>query len=461
MKVHPIDWRYGSEEMRRLLSYENFIRLCAEIELVVLEEQAKAGLVPRDAPDHVRKALKALRCEDVIEEERRTKHDIFALLNVLRRLTEYAEWLHIGLTSEDVKETARVIVLREALKRIILEAAELTIALSEKAESTADLPCVGRTHGLHAAPTTMGYKLAVFAAEIARHLKRLVRAWSELDYAKLSGPVGVHTALGEIGEEIERRALGRFGLRPDKSATQLVARDRWLEVFLTLAMLSTTLERLATEIRNLSRTEISEVAEPFGEEQIGSSAMPHKQNPIMCERVSGLARVVRALALAELENTVLWHERDLSNSAAERCIIPEIFLLVDEQLRLMRRVISGLRIFEHNVRKNLEMTRGLIFDEALVTALALKGMGRMRAYHYVRKLVRQCLQTGEHLMQLALKDEVVLRYLTPEEIRRVFDVRERTRVASRRARELATEARRVAQQVIRELGEGEDKRENQ
>jgi len=441
MHIHPINWRYGTNQMREIFSYEHFIKVCALLELKTAEIQAKYKLIPLTQRDleEIRLAIENLDVKEVIEEEKRIKHDIFALLTVLAKKTPKAEWIHVGLTSEDIKDTARVIILRKALSLVIKKTIELAEILADFVEKYADLACVGRTHGIHAAPITLGYKFAVFLDEIKRHISRLLNVYQEIGYGKLSGPVGTHNSLGDLGEKIEKEVLAEFNLSPAKSATQLVPRDTWAHMFLILAMLSTTLQKMATEVRNLQRTEILEVAEPFSPTQIGSSALPHKQNPVMCERVSGLSRVVRALAHAFLENTVLWHERDMSNSAPERCIMPEIFLLVDEQLEKMKKVISGLRVFGDNIKRNLELTYGAIFDETLVTLLVLKGISRMRAYMIVRKLVEKAFKERKHLKEIILEEKEIKSIFSEDELRKIFEITERIKIARKRALEILKE----------------------
>ncbi len=432
-KVHPVEYRYGSEELRKILSVQNFYRTMAWVEYLVAQAQERRGLVPRGTSDALKKAIDSLSVDEVFEEEKKTRHDIMALINVLaRKMGELGDWLHIGLTSADLRDTAKIVIIREALGIVKKKILRLISVLSELAERYIDTPCVARTHGIHANIYLFGRKFAVFAEEFLRHWERIEDLEKRLYVGKISGAVGIHTSLGTIGEEIEREVLSELGLRPDESATQIISRDILAELFLVLANISSSLDKIATEIRNLQRTEIAEVEEEFASTQIGSTAMPHKRNPITAENISSLARILRGLMVVALENVVLWHERDLTNSGSERVLIPEAFLLLDEQLNKAIRLLSNLKVNVDNIHKNISLTRGLIFSEIIANALALKGYGRAKAYMLVRKLAMESQEKGVPFERVVLNNDIFRKYFTEEELVGLFEPKHHLKVAKER-----------------------------
>lgn len=431
--AHPIDYRYGSEELRRIFSPQNIIKTYALIEAVVAEVQAELGLIPKEAVPAIKQAAASVTFEEVDEEEKRIKHDIMALVSVMaRKAGKWGEYIHWGLTSSDIKDTAMALLVRDALSYIEKKLRALIFLLSKLAYDNVDLPCVGRTHGVHANVYSFGHKFAVFADEFMRHLERLEEVKERVLVGKLSGAVGIHTALGEIGEEMERRALGELGLSVAEIATQVVPRDRLAELILVLSLLSSSLDKLATEIRNLQRTEIGEVEEPFHEEQVGSSTMPHKRNPILCESISGLARIIRSLTISALENIILWHERDLTNSSMERVLLPDVFLLIDEQLSKALRVLGGLRVNKERILRNLNWTKGLLFSEAVMMKLAEKGMGRQTAHSLVRKLAMKAYEKNLDFKDVLINNEEIRKYLSEDDIKKIFDATRYIVVAKKR-----------------------------
>ena len=354
-----------------------------EVELAALEGWAATGAVPRDAVDAIRSKARAPSAQRVAEIEARTHHDVAAFVDaVAAELGDEGRWFHYGLTSSDVLDTALALQIREA-GALILEgvdrAFDAVVALAEQHRETV---MIGRTHGVHAEPTTFGLKLAGWAFALERDRTRMTAALDGMRVGKLSGAVGTYSA---ADPEVERVACERLGLEPAPSATQILQRDRHAEVLNTLALLAASLERFALEVRHLARTEVREVEEPFGSGQKGSSAMPHKRNPIVAERICGLARVVRGAAIAGLENVALWHERDISHSSAERVVIPDAFLAVDYMLDRFAWLAEGLVVRAERMRENLDSSHGLYFSQRLLLALVESGLSRDDAYRLVQR----------------------------------------------------------------------------
>src|SRR3954447_3943929 len=336
--------------------------------------------------------------EAVKEREQVTDHDVAAFVDVLAASAGPAgRWIHYGLTSSDVLDTALALQLRAAGEVILTGARELAVALAERAREFADTPCVGRTHGVHAEPTSFGLKLAGFAFEAHRNAERLERAFAQAATGAISGAVGTYASLGP---DYERRVLERLGLAAEPVSTQVVPRDRHAEVLGAIALAGAGLERFATEIRHLQRTEVREVEEPFRAGQKGSSAMPHKRNPITAERITGLARVLRGYAQAGYENVALWHERDISHSGAERVVLPDATILLDYMQHLALRVARGMVVHADRMRANLELTSGALFSRGLLLPLVEQGMQRDDAYRIVQRLAQQSWDTGTPLRDL-------------------------------------------------------------
>jgi adenylosuccinate lyase len=334
----------------------------------------------------------------VQERERVTDHDVAAFVDVLAASAGPAgRWIHFGLTSSDVLDTALALQLRRAGEPIVAGARELALALAERAREHAGTLCVGRTHGVHAEPTSFGLKLAGFAMEAHRNAERLERAFAQAATGAISGAVGTYATLGP---DFERRVLDRLGLAAEPVSTQVVPRDRHAELLSAVALAGAGLERFATEIRHLQRTEVREVEEPFRAGQKGSSAMPHKRNPITCERLTGLARVLRGYAQTGLEDVALWHERDISHSGAERVVLPDATILLDYMQHLALRVVRGMVVHEDRMRANLELTSGALFSQRVLLALVAQGLQRDDAYRIVQRLAQQAWDTGTPLREL-------------------------------------------------------------
>jgi adenylosuccinate lyase len=375
--------RYSRPAMAQVWSDERKLGAWLEVELAAVEAWAELGVVPGEAAGAIRKHARVPAPERVAELERTTGHDLAAFVDAVQaELGEEGRWLHFGLTSSDVVDTGLALQVRDA-GTLLLEGLERAFAaVATRAEEHRGTLCIGRTHGVHGEPTTFGAKLAGWAFELDRDRDRLRRALGDMRFGKLSGAVGTYSA---TDPELERIACERLGLEPEPVSTQVVPRDRHAELLSALALVASSLERFAVEIRHLARTEVREVQEPFGAGQKGSSAMPHKRNPIVAERICGLARVVRAAATVGLENVALWHERDISHSSAERVVLPDAFLALDYMLDRFAWLIEGLVVVPGRMRANLDASHGLFFSQRVLLALVEAGMPRDEAYRLVQE----------------------------------------------------------------------------
>jgi adenylosuccinate lyase len=373
-----------------------------EVELAALDAWAEVGRVPQEAADAIRAAAKAPTPERVREIEERTQHDVAAFVDaVAEGLGEHGRWFHYGLTSSDVLDTALSLQIQEAGRLILAGLARAFDGVVARAEEHRDTVTIGRTHGVHAEPTTFGLKLAGWAFELDRDRVRVDRALEGLRVGKLSGAVGTYSA---TDPEIERLACERLGLEPAPSSTQILQRDRHAELLSALAVVASSLETFALEIRHLARTEVREVQEPFGKGQKGSSAMPHKRNPVVSERLCGLARVVRGAALVGLENVALWHERDISHSSAERVVVPDAFLALDYMLDRFAWLVEGLVVFPERMRRNLEQSHFLFFSQRVLLALVESGLARDEAYRLVQRASMRAWEEEQDFRQLVRAD---------------------------------------------------------
>jgi adenylosuccinate lyase len=393
-----------------------------EVELAALDGWAETGIVPREAIDTIRERAVVPTPERVAEIEARTHHDVAAFVDaVAEGLGEEGRWFHYGLTSSDVLDTALSLQIRDAGALILAGIDRAFAAVVARAEEHRETLTIGRTHGVHAEPTTFGLKLAGWAFALERDRTRVARALEGMRVGKLSGAVGTYSA---ADPEVERVACERLGLEPAPSSTQILQRDRHAEVLNVLALLATSLERFALEIRHLARTEVREVEEPFGSGQKGSSAMPHKRNPIVSERICGLARVVRAGAVAGLENVALWHERDISHSSAERIVLPDAFLAVDYMLDRLAWLLEGLVVRAERMRENLDSSHRLYFSQRLLLALVEAGLARDDAYRLVQRHAMRAWDEGLDFPELVRADtEIAARV----DLDAVFDLAAYTR----------------------------------
>jgi len=389
------------------------------VELLACEAWAELGKVPREALAVIRKRA-GYDLNRIQEIEREVRHDVVAFVSaVAERVGPEARYIHLGLTSYDVVDTALAVQLQEAATILIEELEALRLVLADLARRNKQTVMVGRTHGVHAEPLTFGLKLALWYTEAGRDLDRLRRAKETVACGKLSGAVGTFAHLPPF---VEQYVCVRLGLTPAPISSQILSRDRHAEFLLTLALIGTSLDKFATEIRHLQRTEVLEVEEPFVEGQKGSSAMPHKRNPVACEQVSGLARLLRSYAQAGLENVPLWHERDISHSSVERIVLPDATILLDYLLVRFRGILEGLQTYPDRMRQNMELTGGLIFSEAVLLALVDKGLSRDEAYRLVQRHAMKAWESREPFKPLLLADPEVRRHLSPAEIENCFDL---------------------------------------
>jgi adenylosuccinate lyase len=406
--------------MALVWSEERKLESWLQVEVAACEALADAGVIPKDDVARI-KAVAPPDPEAVRERERVTDHDVAAFVDVVSEsVGEAGRWIHFGLTSSDVLDTALALQLREAGRELFAGADALTAALVARAREFGDALCVGRTHGVHAEPTTFGLRLAGFAFESRRNADRLRAAFAAAEVGKLSGAVGTYSSLGP---EIERATLERLGLRPEDVSTQVVPRDRHAEILTAIALAGAGLERLATEVRHLQRTEVREVEEPFREGQKGSSAMPHKRNPITSERVTGLARLLRGYAQAGLENVALWHDRDISHSSVERVALPDATTLLDYMQHLMVRVVEGMRVNVERMRENLELTHGALFSQTVLSALVESGMTRDQAYRVVQRDAQRAWDERRPFRELLEAEPEVTERVALERFDELFDYR--------------------------------------
>jgi adenylosuccinate lyase len=411
--------------MAGVWSDESKLARWLDVELAALEAWAELGAVPADAVAVIRAQAHAPSPERVAELERETHHDVAAFVDVVaEQLGDAGRWVHHGLTSSDVVDTALSLQVRDAGELILVGLQRSFDAVVERAWRHKDDVCIGRTHGIHAEPTTFGLKLAGWAFELDRARARIVHALETMRVGKLSGAVGTYAA---TDPELERLACERLGLEPDPVSTQIVQRDRHAELLSALALVAASLDKFALEIRHLARTEVGEVAEPFGKGQKGSSAMPHKRNPVVAERICGLARVVRAGAIVGLENVALWHERDISHSSAERVTIPDSFLALDYMLDRFAWLVDGLVVRSEQMRRNLELSRGLYFSQRLLLALVETGLSRDDAYRLVQGHAMRAWEEELDFPELVRADTEIGRRLNPAALDAIFDLGHYTR----------------------------------
>jgi adenylosuccinate lyase len=389
--------RYTRPEIGAVWSPQSKLECWLEVELAATEAWAEEGVVPREAAEAAR-ADASFTVEAVEERERVTDHDVAAFVDVVAHsVGELGRWIHYGLTSSDVLDTALALQLRRAGEIVVAGARAYRDALVERALEHRDTLCVGRTHGVHAEPTTFGLRLAGFAFEADRNARQLAAAFEQVQVGKLSGAVGTYAS---VPPAIEARVMERLGLRREDVATQVVPRDRHASLLSAIAIAGGGLERFATEVRNLQRTEVREVEEPFAAGQKGSSAMPHKRNPIRTERITGLARVLRGYATTGVENVALWHERDISHSGAERVILPDSTILLDYMQDLAAKVASGMTVHAERMKENLGITHGALFSQRALTALVESGMARDDAYRVVQENAQRAWDTGTEFRDL-------------------------------------------------------------
>jgi adenylosuccinate lyase len=398
---------------------QNKFQKWLEVEIATAEVEAEAGLIPKSAARAIRRKA-GFEVERILEIERQVKHDVIAFTtNVAEHVGREGRYLHYGLTSNDVVDTAQALQVREASQLLLAGQQRLGVVLKKRALEFKHTPMIGRTHGIHAEPITFGCKLAIWFEENRRNTERLAYAAEQMRVGKISGAVGSYT---HLAPSIEKKICDRLGLRPAPVSSQVIQRDRHAFYLCTLAVCAASLEKIALEVRGLQRTEVREVEEYFSPEQKGSSAMPHKRNPVTAEQICGLARVVRANAQAALENMALWHERDISHSSVERVILPDSTILLDYLLAKTTKLVETMFVYPGRMRENLDLLKGLIFSGQLLLELVEKGASREEAYRWVQRNAMQVWETREDFRSLAERDEDIRRYLKPGEIARVFNV---------------------------------------
>lgn len=411
--------RYILPEMGAVWTQENRYRKWLEVELAVCEVQSEKGIIPEDSWNIIKeKADFDIKRIDEIESV--VKHDVIAFLtSVAEYIGPDSRYIHLGMTSSDVLDTATSLQLKDAGMLLLDDLGKLKAVLRKRALEFKDTPCIGRSHGIHAEPMTFGLKLALWYDETCRNIERLERSVDIISVGKISGAVGT---FAHLDPEIEEEVCRKLNIRPAPVSTQIIQRDRHSDYLSTLALIGSSLEKISVEIRHLQRTEVLEAEEYFSKGQKGSSAMPHKRNPIISERISGLARLLRSNSIASLENVALWHERDISHSSVERVIFPDSNILLDYMLFKVTGTIEKLIVYPEQMKKNLNKTKGLIFSQSLLLALVKQGITREHAYKLVQNSAMQCRNQNKNFQEMVNSDKDVGEYLSEEEIDRCFDL---------------------------------------
>ncbi|MEX2348392.1 MAG: adenylosuccinate lyase [Nitrosopumilaceae archaeon] len=425
MPILPIDGgRYGTIEMREIFDDQKKIQYQLEIEATVAESQSEIGMVPKDAAQNIAKTARSgkITARRVRQLEAKSDHDTAALVEALseRCKPSAKPWVHYGLTSNDLVDTSNSMQIGDALVIIEPKIARLAIILAKLAMRFKDMPAVGRTHGQHASIISFGLKFANWALEMSKHIERINECKKRVLLCKTLGVVGTGSLMGSKALEVQKRVAKKLSLYPAEVTTQIIPRERYAEYVFCIALIGSTLEKIAVEIRNLQRTEIGEAAEPFKKGQMGSSAVPVKRNPVKSERVTSLSRMLRSQINVSFENIPLWHERDLSNSANERFTLPTSSILLDEMLEAMIKILSNLYVNKDRIRKNLEMTKGQIFAEFVLDALIKKGVPRFKAYRDIQRVAFKASDFEMGFLHAIKKDKNISAHLTTKEMERIF-----------------------------------------
>jgi adenylosuccinate lyase len=419
MSVHPIEFRYGTDEMKAIWSEERKLHYLLRVEVALSKAEADLGVIPKEAADQIEEAAAKITLTRVAEIEERIHHDMMAVVEAIaEKIQADADFVHYGATSNDIIDTALALQLSDSSKILKSKLVRLRNILVNLADENKDRVCAARTHGQIAVPTTYGLRFAVWAMEIHRHLQRLLEARRRIEVGQMTGAVGTQAAFGKHAAEIQARTLNLLGLQSVEVSTQVIQRDRHAEYVMVLANIATSLEKIFTEVRTLQRSEIAEVSEGFGKAQVGSSTMPHKRNPIKSEQICGLARIVRSFVMPALENNTLWDERDLTNSSSERIIFPEATILADHILTLSINVLGNLTFNEQNIKRNLNLMKGLNLSEAVMMHLAKK-IGRQRAHETIRSATMNAYESGDTLTKALLKEPLLAEHLTKEQLERM------------------------------------------
>lgn len=412
--------RYTLPEMAAIWSLENKFQKWLDVEIAVCEVHAEDGTIPADAVEEI-KAKAAFTVERINEIEKTTDHDVIAFTtNLAENIGESARFVHYGLTSSDVVDTANALLLKESCDVLLAKVDAMLPVLKRRAYEFKDTPQIGRTHGIHAEPTSYGLVWALWYSEMERNRERLLSAKEAISVGKISGAVG---AFAHLGPDVEERVCERLGIKAADVSTQVIQRDRYAEYLSTLGLIASTLEKMALQVRHWQRTEVREAQEAFKKGQKGSSAMPHKRNPILSERICGMARTVRANTIVGLENVALWHERDISHSSAERIVLPDSSATLDYMLAKTTSLLDTLVVYPENMLKNLNLMKGLVFSGQLMLALTQKGVSREDAYVYTQRNAMKVWDQGGEYKELVMNDADISSRLSSEEIARVFDLK--------------------------------------
>jgi adenylosuccinate lyase len=426
MAIHPIDYRYGSQEMRNVFDEERKLEKMLLVEAALAQTLAEFGKIPENYAEEItRKAnTKDVKLERVKEIEKETKHDVMALVKALTEVCgNSGKYVHLTATSYDIVDTANALILKDGLEILLKRGKELLSTCLNISERYKSLIMIGRTHGQHAIPITLGFKFANYSNKLGDDLIRIEYDIKNYILGKFSGAVGSYAAqkIYGLGDDLEIKIMEKLGIKAAEITTQVVDRESFARILCDISILACTIEQIAKEIRNLQRTEISELSEPFGEKQVGSSTMAQKRNPINTENICSNVRVIRSCVYPALENIALEHERDLTNSAAERSILPTAFILTDEVLTRMNKILSELVVFPENIKKNLDLSKGTIMSEAIIMKLVEKGMGRQDAHELLRESSMKSFETNKHLKDILLTKNIIGKYLNKKELEDLFD----------------------------------------
>lgn len=418
LAIHPIDYRYGTPEMKHVWSQQNRLSKILQTEAALARAEADMGIVPAEAAEIISESISSVTSERVDEIEAEIHHDMMAVVVAISEKCrgDAGKWVHFGATSNDILDTATALQIKDAIEIFEDKLKILLKVLVNQAEAQKHTVCCGRTHGQIGVPTTYGLRFAIWASEISRHLDRLYQLTPRATVGQMTGAVGTQAAFGKSGILIQKLTMQHLGIGAVDVSNQIIQRDRHAEFVMWMANTVTTLDKIGIEIRTLQRSEIAELEESFGKKQVGSSTMPHKRNPIKSEQICGLARIVRAMVEPELLNNTLWDERDLTNSSSERIIFPEACILTDHCLKLASNVLENLRFYPENIRRNLELLRGLNMGEAVMIELAKRGVGRQEAHEIVRTSAMKAHETGQHFKNTLLETPAVTKYLSAADI---------------------------------------------
>ncbi|MEA2034945.1 MAG: adenylosuccinate lyase [Euryarchaeota archaeon] len=422
MAIHPIDFRYGTPEMRSVWNEENRFASVVAAEVALANAEAAYGLIPETAAEEITLHAGEASLARAKEIEDEINHDMMAIVKAVTEVCGKAgRWIHYGATSNDILDTATGLQIKDSLDLIEIKLKQLLAILLKRSDETKTLVCSGRTHGQIGVPTTYGLRFAIWASEVARHIERLTQMRPRVTVGQMTGAVGTQASLGELGHQVMETMMEILELSPVDVSNQLIQRDRYAEYFMFLANVATTLDKIGIEIRSMQRTEIGEMEEAFGSKQVGSSTMPHKRNPIKSEQVCGLARIVRAMVEPALQNNTLWDERDLTNSSCERVTFPEASILTDHILSVMTKVIEGVRIRPENVRRNLMMLHGVNMAESVMIELTKTGMDRQDAHETVRVASMKALEENRPLSEVISEYPRVTALCTKERIEELLE----------------------------------------